>query len=116
MNEARISEYSFVFVTYTLQNVGKKAVDVTWEPIGDGSRRSIPYGTITLIYDDGYIFGEYENSGFVTKLDVLGDPVKEIRIIDFPNQVLEHKDKPVKLKVTLPNSNGETEDFIVSIR
>ena len=76
---------------------------------------------MSLIYDDGYTFnfgsdgfGKYV--GFTTPLTVLGDPVNEVMIINLPNKVLENGDKPLKLKITLPSSNGEVEEFIVSIR
>ena len=115
-SESKISENSFIFITCTLQNIGKNDIRCGSKSDGGIGMIDIPYGQINLIYDDGYTFGEYEYSGFTDTLKVLGDPIKQVTIISFPNQVLEKEDKPVKLKVKLPNSNGETEEFIVSIR
>lgn len=114
--EDKASETSFIWVYYTLQNVGKEAVSASQKATGDGSYWIVPYGTIAVICDDGYIFDVNEYSGFTSGLDVLSDPVKGVGIISFPNQVLESEDKPVKLKVTLPNSAGETEEFYVIAR
>ena len=81
----------------------------------------VPYGTMEVIYDDGYTFNFGEDDfgkyvGFTTPLAVLSDPVNEVMVINLPNKVLENGDKPMKLKVVLPASNGEVEEFIVSIR
>lgn len=121
MTKEKVSEYSFLCVKHSLQNIGKEIVDCGMESDGFMGMISVPYGTIEVIYDDGYTFnfgnddfGKYV--GFTTTLTVLGDPVEEVMIINLPNQVLENADKPLKLKVTLPSSTGEIEEFIVSIR
>lgn len=114
-SESKISENSFLIITCTLQNTGKEAVQCEMKSDGGIGMMFVPYGTISVVYDDGYTF-DVSDSGFTSGLTVLGDPIKEVGIINFPNQVLENEDKPVKLKVTLPNSNGETEEFIVSVR
>jgi hypothetical protein len=54
--------------------------------------------------------------GFQSTLKVLGDPVREVVVIGVPNQVLENIDKPLKLRITLPCTSGETEEFIISVR
>lgn len=121
MVESNLSDYSFLCVTYSLQNVGKEGVEGTTESAGFAGMFVAPYGTIEVIYDDGYTFdfgdgdlGKY--SGFTTPLRVLGDPIEEVMIINLPNQVFKNDDKPLKLKITLPSSNGQVEEFIVSIR
>ena len=121
MTKEKVSEYSFLCVKHTLQNIGKEMVDVGRESDGVVGMIFVPYGTMEVIYDDGYTFnfgsdgfGKYV--GFITPLTVLGDPVNEVMVISLPNQVLENSDKPLKLKVMLPSSNGEVEEFIVSIR
>ena len=117
----KVSDNSFLCVKYSLQNIGKEVVDCGMESDGFMGMISVPYGTIEVIYDDGYTFnfgdddfGKYV--GFTTTLTVLGDPVEEVMIINLPNQVLENADKPLMLKITLPTANGETEEFIVSVR
>ena len=121
MTKEKVSEYSFLCVKHTLQNIGKESIDCGMESDGFMGMISVPYGTMEVIYDDGYTFnfgsdgfGKYV--GFTTPLAVLGDPVNEVMIINLPNKVLENGDKPLKLKVMLPSSNGEIEEFIVSIR
>lgn len=115
------SDNAFLCVTYSLQNIGKESVGPGMESDGFMGMMSVAYGTIAVIYDDGYTFdfGSDEYSkfmGFTTPLGVLSDPVNEVMMISVPNQVCENTDKPLKLKVTLPCSNGETEEFIVSVR
>lgn len=121
MMKDKVSEYAFLCVKHTLQNIGKEKVDVGMESLGVMGMISVPYGTMEVIYDDGYTFNFGnddigKNIGFITPLAVLGDPVNEVMIINLPTQVLENADKPLKLKVMLPSSNGEVEEFIVSIR
>ena len=47
---------------------------------------------------------------------ILGDAFKEGRIFEVPSQVYENEDKALKVKIILPNANGEKEEFIVSVR
>lgn len=101
--------YPYLVVTFTLQNVGKTLV----EPAIQGYEMK-PYGNISVIYDDGYSFDAKE--GFNTTLEVLGASVKEGRIFEVPSQVSENENKPLKVKVILPNASGEAEEFIVSVR
>ena len=101
--------YPYLVVTFTLQNVGKTLV----EPAIQGYEMK-PYGNISVIYDDGYTFDAKE--GFNATLEVLGASVKEGRIFEVPSQVSENEDKPLKVKVMLPNASGEAEEFIVSVR
>lgn len=121
MTKEKVSEYSFLCVKHSLQNIGKEIVDCEMESDGFVGMISVPYGTMEVIYDDGYTFnfgsdgfGKYV--GFTTTLTVLGDPVNEVMIINLPNQVLENADKPLMLKVTLPSASGDVEEFIVSLR
>lgn len=120
--KASASDNSFLCVTYSLQNIGKEGIGPDMESADFmGMMNFVAYGTIAVIYDDGYTFDFGDNefskyAGFTTPLEVLSDPVKEVMIINLPNQVYENADKPLKLKVTLPSSNGEIEEFIVSIR
>lgn len=116
MTKEKISEYSFLCVKHTLQNIGKESIDCGRESDGFVGVIFVPYGTMEVIYDDGYTFDLGKYGGFITPLAVLSDPVNEVMIISLPNKVLENGDKPLKLKVTLPSSNGEVEEFIVSIR
>lgn len=76
----------------------------------------MPYGTFEVIYDDGYVFGCGTESGFTTTLAVLGDAIKTLGGCMVPSQVYENTDKPLKIKVILPNASGEAEEFIVSVR
>lgn len=121
MIKEKVSEYSFLCVKHTLQNIGKEIIDCEMESDGFMGMLLVPYGTMEVIYDDGYTFnfgsdGFAKYVGFTTPLTVLGDPVNEVMIISLPNKILENGDKPLKLKVMLPSSNGEVEEFIVSIR
>lgn len=74
-----------------------------------------PYGTFEVIYDDGYTF-DCGEGGFDVTLDVLGEAVKVVGCCELPAQVFENDDKPLSIKVILPTSNGDTEDFMISIR
>lgn len=116
MIKEKVSEYSFLCVKHTLQNIGKEIIDCEMESDGFIGVIFVPYGTMEVIYDDGYTFNLGKYGGFITPLAVLSDPVNEVMIINLPNKVLENGDKPLKLKVMLPSSNGEVEEFIVSIR
>lgn len=117
----KVSDNSFLCVKYSLQNIGKEIVDCGMESDGFMGMISVPYGTIEVIYDDGYTFNFGDDDfgkyiGFTTTLTVLGEPMEEVMIINLPNQVLENADKPLMLKVTLPSTGGEVEEFIVSVR
>lgn len=103
--------YPYLCVTFTLQNVGKEIIEPS---LGSNVWDFSPYGTIDILYDDGYIFESEE--GFTTTLEVLGEAFLEGRVFEVPSQVSENKDKALKVKITLPNSSGETEEFIVSVR
>ena len=113
--KSKISDQYFLLVTFSLQNCGKEVVTYTEKPSGTGYSL-IPYGTFEVIYDDGYVFGCGTESGFTTTLAVLGDAIKTLGGCMVPSQVYENTDKPLKIKVMLPNSNGETEEFFVSVR
>lgn len=120
ITKEEVSDYSFLCVKHTLQNIGKESVGPVLEPDGE-ILHMLPYGTMEVIYDDGYTFdfdsdGRGKYIGFTTPLTVLGDPVDEVMIIKLPNKVFENGDKPLKLKVMLPSSKGKVEEFIVSIR
>ena len=121
ITKSSLTDSSYLCVVYSLQNVGKEDVVSGEESVGDGSYWALPYGTIEVNYDDGYTFsggidGFTKYFGFTNTLKVLSDPITEVMIFDLPNQVFENDDKPLNLKVTLPSSNEETEEFIVSIR
>ena len=121
MMKDMVSEYSFLCVKHTLQNIGKENIGPGMKSDGFMGYMDVPYGTMEVIYDDGYTFNFGNDDfgklvGFTSHLAVLSDPVNEVMIINLPNQVLENSDKPLKLKITLPTSNGEVEEFIVSIR
>lgn len=106
-------------VVYSLQNVGKEDVVCGEEPTGDGSYSLLSYGNIDVLYDDGYTFSVTENNkygGFTSTLKVLSDPITGVMVYSLPNQVFENNEKTLNLKITLPSSNGELEEFIVSIR
>lgn len=107
------TKYPYLCVTFTLQNVGKTLVAPTIQDNNWGAAFN-SYGNISVIYDDGYTFDAEE--GFKTTLEILGEAFKEGRIFEVPSQVYENEDKALKVKITLPNSNGETEEFIVSVR
>lgn len=109
-------DYPCLAVTFSLKNVGKTDITPTIDTENFTPYSEVPsYGNISVIYDDGYTF-EAE-AGFTTALKVLGAPIKEGRIFDLPSQVLENRDKGgnLKIKITLPTSNGETSDFFVSV-
>lgn len=114
--ESKISESAFLCVTCSLKNVGKEEVRCNSESVYSNIRHDIPYGTIEAIYDDGYTFDAGEDIGFTITLGVLKDAITEVGILSLTNQVFENEDKPLKLKVTLPASNGEIEEFFVTIR
>ena len=121
ISESTLTDSAYLCVVYSLQNVGKEDVVSGEESVGDGSYNVLSYGNIDVLYDDGYTFylvgAEYNKySGFTYPLRVLSEPITEVMIYDLPNQVLENDDKTLNLKITLPSSNGEIEEFIVSIR
>ncbi len=94
-------------VTFTLRNTGDKTIG--GEFTGDGIK---PYGTMSLIFEDGYT-AESE-AGFTSTLKASGDPVMEGRAFSyFPSQ---QEEKDYQIKVVLPNSAGETEEFLVSVK
>ncbi len=108
-------DYPCLVVTFSLKNIGKTDVAPTMDAENFTPYSEVPsYGNISVIYDDGYTFEAEE--GFTTALKVLGTPIKEGRIFQLPSQVSENEDKPLEVKVSLPNSNGETEEFFVSVR
>lgn len=113
--KSKISDKCFLLVTFSLQNCGKEVVTYTEKPSGTGFSL-MPYGTFEVIYDDGYVFDCGTESGFTTPLTVLGDAIKTLGGCIMPSQVYENTDKPLKIKVMLPNASGETEEFIVSVR
>lgn len=113
--KSKISDQYFLLVTFSLQNCGKEVVTYTEKPSGTGYSL-MPYGTFEVIYDDGYVFGCGTESGFTTTLAVLGDAIKTLGGCMVPSQVYENTDKPLKIKVILPNASGEAEEFIVSVR
>ena len=113
--KSKISDQYFLLVTFSLQNCGKEVVTYTEKPSGIGYSL-MPYGTFEVIYDDGYVFDCGTESGFTTTLAVLGDAIKTLGGCMVPSQVYENTDKPLKIKVILPNASGEAEEFIVSVR
>ena len=121
MAKDKVSEYSFLCVKHTLQNTGKEIIDCEMTSDGFAGMMYVPYGTMEVIYDDGYTFNFGNDSfgknvGFTSTLTGLGDPVNEVMVIHLPNKILEDSTKPLRLKVTLPNAGGETEEFLVSLR
>ena len=100
----------YLCVTFTLCNIGKEEI----KPEIDTSNNFVPYGDIAVLYDDGYVFES--GAGFITTLKILSDKVLEGRLFNVPGEVSENTDKPLMLRVTLPNSTGETEEFIIAIR
>lgn len=108
---SKSTKYPYLCVTFTLQNIGKEIVEAS---ISSSGWDFITYGNIAILYDDGFTFESAE--GFITRLEVLGDAFCEGRIFELPSQVSENEDKALKVKITLPNSNGEAEEFIVSVR
>ena len=106
---SKATGYPYFAVTFTLQNVGKEIV----KPVVQGYV-FVSSGSIAVVYDDGYTFEAKE--GFNSTLEILGDAFKEGRVFELPSQVSENEDKPLKVKITLPASNGEAEAFIVNIR
>lgn len=109
----------YLIVTFALQNIGKEAVKPIYEETPTAwsiQTTFLPYGTFKVIYDDGYTFDCGEDSGFISTLEVLGEPVQTVGGCIVPKQVYENEDKPLKIMVILPNSEGENEEFIVSVR
>ena len=104
-----MSGYPYLCITYTLRNIGKTII----EPVIQDNE-VVTYGNISVLYDGGYTFDAVY--GFRKTLEVLGDAVKEGRLFEVPSQVYENKDKALKVNITLPTSNGETAEFIVTVR
>ena len=113
--KSEISDSYFLLVTFSLQNIGKEIIESTTEWLDAYEGIVVPYGTFEVIYDDGYTF-QCGKGGFTTTLEVLGDAVQTVGGCQLKKQVFENEDKSLKLKVILPNSNGETEEFIVFVR
>ena len=117
--KSKVDESYYLIVTFSLQNVGKEAVAATYEEVPTAwsiQTRYFPYGTFKVIYDDGYTFDCGEDSGFISTLAVLGEPVQTVGGCIVPKQVFENEDKPLMIMVILPNAEGESEEFIVSVR
>lgn len=108
---SKSTKYPYLCVTFTLQNVGKELIE---PEISSSGWEFVPYGNIAVLYDDGYTFESKE--GFATTLEVLGDAFCEGRVFDLPSQVFENADKALKVQITLPNSQGEAETFVVTVR
>ncbi len=104
----------YLCVTFTLHNIGKEEISPELITPAYGDVDFAPYGNIAVLYDDGYVFESEQ--GFTTTLEILSDKVLEGRIIEVPKEVSENTDKPLMLRITLPNSTGETEKFIITIR
>ena len=94
-------------VTFTLRNTSDKTFG--GEFTGDGIK---PYGTMFVIFEDGYT-AESE-VGFISTLKASADPIVEgMAFSYFPDQ---QEEKDYQIKVVLPNSAGETEEFLVSVK
>ena len=106
-------ENPYLCVTFTLQNIGKEEISPEIVPFGENFDYA-PYGNIAVLYDDGYVFETKE--GFKTTLKILSDKVLEGRVFEVPGEVSKNTDKPLMVRVTLPNSTGEAEEFIIAIR
>ncbi len=104
----------YLCVTFTLHNIGKEEISPEIINTPFGYVDFAPYGNIAVLYDDGYVFESEQ--GFATTLEILSDKVLEGRIFEVPKEVSENTDKPLMLRITLPNSTGETEEFIITIR
>ena len=102
----------YLCVLYSLQNIGKN--EVGNYSFMESTYDREPFGNISVVYDDDYIF-DFE-LGFVSTLEVLGDPLKEGRVIKLKQAVYENEDKPLQLKVSLPNSKGDLEEFYIRVR
>lgn len=112
-----LSDACLLLVEFSLQNTGKAAVEAATEWKDSFRGVLLPYGTCVAIDDAGseYEFGS-QQSGFTTSLGVLADAVQVVGGCRLPVQVYENESKPLHVKVTLPNSSGEKEDFIVALR
>ena len=113
VNDLNIDKFPYILVTFTLKNIGKTIIEAEIVE-NDWGGSFADYGNISIVYDDGYTFDS--DYGFSTTLEVLGDEILEGRIISVPNAVFENEDKPLSVKVTLPASSGESEEFFVSVR
>ena len=103
------SGYPYLSVKFTLKNVGKTLI----EPLRN-ENELIGYGSIAVVYDDGYTFES--DTALMTELEVLGDAFCEGRLIELPNEVMTNDEKPLYIKMTLPNSSGEVEEFMITAR
>lgn len=106
---SKASGYPLFCVTFTLQNIGKAEIEGTIK-----GYTIEPYGNIAVVYGDGYTFDA--DKGFTTTLKVLGDVDKEGRIFNLPSQVSENTEEPLLIKISLPTSTNELEEFFVSAR
>ena len=104
------------FLFYSAKNIGKEKIEAG--VVQDGFiGRYIPYGSITLDYDNGYKFEC--SSVFIHDLDILSDGYNGVSWITVPKEVAINYDKPLKAIISLPNSASNTDDrteFIVNLR
>ncbi len=114
--ESKILENYFLLAAFSLRNTGKEIVQSDVDRLGALGGMVLPYGSFAVVYDDGYTFDCGEGIGFTATLAVLGDAIETVGGCVVPKQVFENEDKPLKIKVVLPNANGASEEFIVSIR
>ena len=109
-------EKAYFFIFYSAKNIGKEKIEA--EPVRDGLVTTyLPFGNITIDYDDGYKF-EY-SSAFARDLDVLSDGYNDARWIIVPKEIAINNDKPLRAIISLPNSASNTDDrteFIVNLR
>ena len=114
--KSAISDKYFLLVAFSLQNIGKEKIESEIEWRDSFSGIVMPYGTFSVLYDDEYAFDCGSDNGFTETLEVLGSAVNVVGGCTLPAQAYENTDKPMKIKVTLPNAGGETEEFIISVR
>lgn len=114
--KSAISDKYFLLVAFSLQNIGKEKIESEIEWRDSFSGIVMPYGTFSVLYDEEYVFDCGSDNGFTETLEVLGSAVNVVGGCTLPAQAYENTDKPMKIKVTLPNASGETEEFIISVR